>query len=55
MKKNDKEITLNELFDAIHIHPYHISLDSLNMQADGTIYQRFDRFNTKYNPFGAVY
>lgn len=55
MNKNGKDITLTELFQTLNLHPYHLSLDLLNMQADGTIYQRFDRFNTKYNPFGAVY
>ncbi|EGR32018.1 hypothetical protein IMG5_098540 [Ichthyophthirius multifiliis] len=47
-----KIMTLKQVFDRYGIKEEHISLDTLNVKADRTLYQRFDNFNNKYNPLG---
>lgn len=40
------------MFDSLNLHPHELSVDTLNVHADNTLFHRFDRFNLKYNPFG---
>lgn len=49
MKKNDEIITLGQLFSKAGITP-NLTVDQLNVQADHTLFERFDNFNNKYNP-----
>ncbi|KAL3084438.1 hypothetical protein niasHT_035240 [Heterodera trifolii] len=50
--KSGKEVTLSELFGQINVRPYDLSVDMLDVNADKDTFQRFDRFNSKYNPIG---
>ncbi|XP_034000474.1 AMP deaminase 1 [Trematomus bernacchii] len=52
-KLNGKEVTLKELFESLHLHPYDLTVDSLDVHAGRQTFQRFDKFNAKYNPVGA--
>ncbi|KAL4488064.1 hypothetical protein ABPG72_009402 [Tetrahymena utriculariae] len=45
-------LTLNQLFQKFELTKQKITLDSLSVKADRTIYMRFDNFNSKYNPLG---
>ena len=45
-------LTLNQVFQSLNLTPYDLSVDTLDVHADKTIFHRFDRFNLKYNPFG---
>lgn len=45
-------LTLKNLCERINLNPANLSTDSLGCHADSSTYQRFDRFNDKYNPFG---
>ncbi|KAK7200910.1 AMP deaminase [Novymonas esmeraldas] len=49
MKKGDEIITLGQLFAKAGITP-NLTVDQLNVQADHTLFERFDNFNNKYNP-----
>ncbi|KAG5491384.1 hypothetical protein JIQ42_01285 [Leishmania sp. Namibia] len=49
MKKGDDIITLGQLFAKAGITP-NLTVDQLNVQADHTLFERFDNFNSKYNP-----
>ena len=46
-----KPLTLRQVFESLKLTPYDLSVDTLDMHADNT-FQRFDRFNAKYSPFG---
>ncbi|XP_068615193.1 AMP deaminase 1-like isoform X2 [Brachionichthys hirsutus] len=48
-----REVTLKELFESLHLHPYDLTVDSLDVHAGRQTFQRFDKFNAKYNPVGA--
>ncbi|KAL7884686.1 hypothetical protein AOLI_G00074560 [Acnodon oligacanthus] len=48
-----KEMTLKELFGSLNMHPYDLTVDSLDVHAGRQTFQRFDKFNAKYNPVGA--
>ncbi|XP_030077385.1 AMP deaminase 1 [Microcaecilia unicolor] len=48
-----KEMTLKELFEMLKLHPYDLTVDSLDVHAGRQTFQRFDKFNAKYNPVGA--
>lgn len=52
-KTKDKEVTLKELFASLNLHPYDLTVDSLDVHAGRQTFQRFDKFNAKYNPVGA--
>ncbi|XP_068452964.1 AMP deaminase 1 [Clinocottus analis] len=52
-KLNGKEVTMKELFESLHLHPYDLTVDSLDVHAGRQTFQRFDKFNAKYNPVGA--
>ncbi|XP_066559564.1 AMP deaminase 1 [Amia ocellicauda] len=48
-----KDITMKELFETLKLHPYDLTVDSLDVHAGRQTFQRFDKFNAKYNPVGA--
>ena len=49
--RDDKYLTLGEVFKSLHLTAYDLSIDTLDMHAH-TTFERFDRFNLKYNPAG---
>uniref|UniRef100_A0A7N4V5Z0 AMP deaminase n=2 Tax=Sarcophilus harrisii TaxID=9305 RepID=A0A7N4V5Z0_SARHA len=49
----EKTLTLKELFTKLNMHPYDLTVDSLDVHAGRQTFQRFDKFNDKYNPVGA--
>ncbi|CAF2539815.1 unnamed protein product [Rotaria sp. Silwood2] len=52
-KRYDGRImTLQEVFDELKVTAYDLSVDLLGVHADRHTFQRFDRFNAKYNPIG---
>mmetsp|Transcript_12373 Transcript_12373/g.18490 ORF Transcript_12373/g.18490 Transcript_12373/m.18490 type:complete len:952 (+) Transcript_12373:119-2974(+) len=51
--KKGKELTLAEVCEDLKLNPYDLSVDSLEVHAGGQVVKhRFDKFNSKYNPFG---
>ncbi|CAM9953977.1 unnamed protein product, partial [Lampetra fluviatilis] len=48
-----RELTLAELFAQLHLRSDSIDLDNLDVHVDRDTFQRFDRFNDKYNPLGS--
>jgi AMP deaminase len=44
--------TLKDVFDELNLTPFDLSIDKLDMHAHGHTFQRFDKFNAKYNPIG---
>ncbi|KAA8499109.1 AMP deaminase [Porphyridium purpureum] len=44
--------TLKGTFEKLNLSAYELSVDTLNVHSDSSIFQRFDRFNSKYNPCG---
>ncbi|KAG8450852.1 hypothetical protein GDO86_003208 [Hymenochirus boettgeri] len=48
-----KKMTLKEVFASLNMHPYDLTVDSLDVHAGRQTFQRFDKFNSKYNPVGA--
>ncbi|KFO82682.1 AMP deaminase 1, partial [Cuculus canorus] len=48
-----KQLTLKQLFQQLNLHPYDLTVDSLDVHAGRQTFQRFDKFNDKYNPVGA--
>ncbi|KAJ8395126.1 hypothetical protein AAFF_G00035820 [Aldrovandia affinis] len=48
-----KDVTMKELFQTLNLHPYDLTVDSLDVHAGRQTFQRFDKFNAKYNPVGA--
>ena len=51
-KKDGTELRLRDVFARLSIEPYDLSIDKLAVMADGGTFQRFDKFNLKYNPCG---
>ncbi len=51
LEADGKSLTLGQVFQSLNLTAYDLSLDTLDMQANNT-FQRFDRFNLKYNPAG---
>lgn len=47
-------MTLKELFNSLNIPIENFTLDSLDTHSNHTTYGRFDKFNSKYNPFGTA-
>lgn len=41
-----------QVFESLKLSAYDLSVDTLDMHADRQTFQRFDRFNLKYNPLG---
>eukprot|EP01062_Namystynia_karyoxenos_P040368 TRINITY_DN2944_c0_g1_i1.p1 TRINITY_DN2944_c0_g1~~TRINITY_DN2944_c0_g1_i1.p1 ORF type:complete len:1806 (+),score=491.12 TRINITY_DN2944_c0_g1_i1:681-5420(+) len=58
MKKNDganggaTPLTFAKLFQGLKVDATQLTVDTLNVQADATLFERFDNFNDKYNPMG---
>ncbi|KAJ8016629.1 hypothetical protein DPEC_G00009230 [Dallia pectoralis] len=52
-KVKGKDVTMKELFANLKLHPYDLTVDSLDVHAGRQTFQRFDKFNAKYNPVGA--
>ncbi|XP_075423204.1 AMP deaminase 3 isoform X1 [Ascaphus truei] len=52
-EKQGQKITLKELFESLHMDPYDLTVDSLDVHAGRQTFHRFDKFNAKYNPVGA--
>lgn len=50
--RDDKHLTLNEVFDSLNLTAYDLSIDVFDMHAHKDSFHRFDRFNLKYNPVG---
>ncbi|KAG2462003.1 AMPD3 deaminase, partial [Polypterus senegalus] len=51
--KNGKQMTLKQVFESLHMDPYDLTVDSLDVHAGRQTFHRFDKFNAKYNPVGA--
>ena len=49
---NGKEYSLKQLFKELNLTAYDLSIDTLSMHGHRDTFQRFDRFNNKYNPIG---
>ncbi|XP_075052400.1 AMP deaminase 1 isoform X2 [Mixophyes fleayi] len=47
------QMTLKQVFEKLKLHPYDLTVDSLDVHAGRQTFQRFDKFNAKYNPVGA--
>ncbi|MBN3281101.1 AMPD3 deaminase, partial [Polyodon spathula] len=52
-EKAGKKMTLKQVFDSLHMDPYNLTVDSLDVHAGRQTFHRFDKFNSKYNPVGA--
>lgn len=53
LKVDNKILTLDEVFQSLNLTAYDLNVDSLEVHAGGkAVAHRFDKFNTKYNPFG---
>ena len=52
IKRDGKILTLNQVFDSLHLTAYDLSIDTLDMHAHRDTFHRFDKFNLKYNPMG---
>ncbi|KAF2270354.1 AMP deaminase [Lojkania enalia] len=51
--RDNKHLTLKEVFESINLTAYDLSIDTLDMhQAHTDSFHRFDKFNLKYNPIG---
>eukprot|EP00033_Pygsuia_biforma_P004831 GCRY01005296.1.p1 GENE.GCRY01005296.1~~GCRY01005296.1.p1 ORF type:complete len:740 (-),score=199.59 GCRY01005296.1:314-2533(-) len=46
--------TLMEVFKDLELDPHDLSVDALDVHAGHGTFQRFDRFNSKYNPFSCT-
>lgn len=53
--REGKEMTLKQVFDMLKITAFDLSVDSLDVHADCNTFNRFDKFNLKYNPVGESY
>ncbi|OQV23774.1 AMP deaminase 2 [Hypsibius exemplaris] len=45
-------LTLEQVFQAMNLTTYDLSVDMLDVHADRNAFHRFDKFNAKYNPIG---
>lgn len=50
--RDEAELTLQQVFDSLHLTAYDLSIDTLDMHAHQDSFHRFDKFNLKYNPIG---
>ncbi|XP_069760089.1 AMP deaminase 3-like isoform X2 [Narcine bancroftii] len=53
LERDGQLLTLRQLFAMLHMDPYDLTIDSLDVHADRQTFHRFDKFNSKYNPVGA--
>ena len=51
--RDDKYLTLNEVFQTLNLTAHELSIDVFDMHAHRG-FHRFNRFNLKYNPIGEV-
>ncbi|CEQ42453.1 SPOSA6832_04255, partial [Sporobolomyces salmonicolor] len=49
--RDGTHLTLQGVFESLHLTPYDLSIDTLDMHAHGDAF-RFDSFNKRYNPLG---
>lgn len=52
ISRDGKTLTLKQVFESLNLTPYDLSVDTLDVHADNSIFHRFDKFNLKYNPCG---
>lgn len=45
-------VTLGEMFKALQVDVQGLTVNALDVQADSTLWERFDYFNAKYRPMG---
>ena len=50
--RDEKLLTLEEVFKSLNLTAYDLSIDTLDMHAHKDSFHRFDKFNLKYNPIG---
>lgn len=50
--RDDKVLTLDQVFKSLNLSGYDLSIDTLDMHAHKDTFHRFDKFNLKYNPIG---
>ena len=50
--RDDKYLTLQQVFESLNLTSYDLSIDTLDMHAHKDSFHRFDKFNLKYNPIG---
>ncbi|ORX35953.1 hypothetical protein BD324DRAFT_512747 [Kockovaella imperatae] len=50
--RDDKDLTLKQVFESLKLTAYDLSIDTLDMHAHQE-FHRFDRFNDRYNPTGS--
>ncbi|KAG9290943.1 hypothetical protein G9A89_011093 [Geosiphon pyriformis] len=50
--RDNKVLTLTEVFESLKLSAYDLSIDTLDMHAHTDTFHRFDKFNLKYNPIG---
>lgn len=50
--RDEKLLTLKQVFESLQIVPHELSVDKLDVHADNKTFHRFDKFNLKYNPVG---
>ncbi|KYQ91657.1 AMP deaminase [Tieghemostelium lacteum] len=50
--RDDKYLTLSEVFKSLNLNVEELSVDTLDVHADNNTFHRFDKFNLKYNPCG---
>lgn len=51
-KERQEELTLKDVFSRLGKHEGNLCIDSLDTHAHIEAFHRFDRFNSKYNPYG---
>ena len=50
--RDNRYLTLAQVFESLHLTAYDLSVDTLDMHAHKDSFHRFDKFNLKYNPIG---
>ncbi|KAI5480450.1 AMP deaminase [Pseudohyphozyma bogoriensis] len=50
--RDNKHLTLRQVFESLNLTAYDLSIDTLDMHAHQDSFHRFDKFNLKYNPLG---
>lgn len=50
--RDNKLLTLSQVFESLNLSAYDLSIDTLDMHAHKDTFHRFDKFNLKYNPIG---
>ena len=50
--RDERFLTLKQVFESLNLTAYDLSIDTLDMHAHKDSFHRFDKFNLKYNPIG---